>query len=84
MLSIYKVKYRRGFMGETLVTAADYEEAKREAIATCRYFTGNAPRFYGFDDIVESIEPYGEDKPVGGFGYQYRPTVQTKVFKNYC
>lgn len=81
MKHIFVVKYRHGLLGESTVVASDMAEARREAIATCRFFTACIPDGFRFEDIVESIEQAGPNATVGGFGRQSRATVQYKLIK---
>lgn len=53
----YKVIYKHGFVGDSIVMAFNKEEAIKEAISFCRFRTSCIPSDYGPDDIIKSIYP---------------------------
>jgi hypothetical protein len=76
--NVYLVKFAKGLLGEAKVVAKDEAEARREALATCRFHCGCTPDWYTADDVVESVEPA---ETAGGWGLRQAVELDEDEFR---
>lgn len=76
MKKTYKVKYKHGLVGDSIVVASNRREAIKEAYALCLFYTCSIPSNFKMSDIIQSIEP--TDINPGTPGYQYRAVVEVE------
>ena len=71
----YKVIYKHGLVGDSIVMAFDKNEAIKEAISFCRFNTSSIPSDYGPSDIIKSIYPIDMASDEAR-NCQYRPVTE--------
>jgi dimeric dUTPase (all-alpha-NTP-PPase superfamily) len=76
MKKTYKVKYKHGLVGDSIVVASNRRDAIKEAYALCLFYTCSIPLNFKMSDIIQSVEP--TDINPGTPGYQYRAVVEVE------
>jgi len=78
----YKVTFKYGLVGPSIITATDMDDAVKEAFSLCRFFTACIPDGYGPNDVIETIEP--TDIRPGAPGYTCRSTAELPSHEDYA